>query len=104
MLMPLFVAAIVLAADKPKLAVLDFQAQGVPAETAQALTTAASQHLASRGFFEVVTSADIQTLLGVERQKQLIGCSDSASSCTAELAGAMGSRFVLSGSVMNSRW
>lgn len=99
MLMHFVLVAVTLGADKPKLAVLDFQAQGVPAEAAQALTTAATQELSQRGFFDVVTSGDIQTLLGVERQKQLLGCSESAASCTAELAGAMGSRFVLSGSV-----
>lgn len=98
MLLHVALFALAAAAEKPKLVVLDFQAQGVPAEAAQALTTAATQDLSQRGFFEVVTSADIQTLLGVERQKQLVGCSDG-SSCTAELAGAMGSRFVLSGSV-----
>ncbi len=99
MLTPTLLVAALLAADKPKLAVLDFQAQGVPAETAQALTTAATQELSRRGFFEIVTSEDIRTLLGVERQRQLMGCSDAATSCTAELAGAMGSRFVLSGNV-----
>ncbi len=99
MLTHLLLVAVTLGAEKPKLAVLDFQAQGVPVETAQALTTSATLELTSRGFFDVVTSADIQTMLGVERQKQLVGCSESASSCTAELAGAMGSRFVLSGSV-----
>jgi TolB-like protein len=99
MLTSLWLVAATLGAERPKLAVLDFLAQGVPAETAQALTTSATQELTTRGFFEVVTSADIQTLLGVERQKQLVGCSESASSCTAELAGAMGSRFVLSGNV-----
>jgi hypothetical protein len=35
--------------------------------------------------------------LGVERQKELLGCSDS--SCYSELAGAVGARFVLSGSI-----
>lgn len=99
MLTHLLVLAVALGADRPKLAVLDFQPQGVPAETAQAITTAATQELSQRGFFEVVTSADIQTMLGVERQKQLTGCSESSNSCTAEIAGAMGSRFVLSGSV-----
>ena len=37
-------------------------------------------------------------MLGVERQKQLMGCTDE-SACLAELTGAVGARFVLSGSV-----
>lgn len=92
-------SALLSAAEKPKLAVLELQALGTPPETASALTEAMTQELTRRGFFDVVSSRDIQTLLGVERQKQLLGCSDDASSCLAELAGALGSRFVLSGSL-----
>jgi TolB-like protein len=92
-------SALLSAAEKPKLAVLELQPLGVPAETAAALTEAMTQELTRRGFFEVISSRDIQTLLGVERQKQLLGCSDDASSCITELAGALGSRFVLSGSL-----
>lgn len=87
------------AADRPKLAVLDLQATGAPPELATALTEAMTQEVARRGFFDVISSADIRTLLGMERQKQLLGCSDDAASCTAELAGALGARFVLSGTL-----
>ena len=83
----------VLAADKPKLAVLDVQPVGVEPEKAVALGEAITQELSHRGFFEVMSASDIRTLLGVERQKQLLGCGDS--SCTAELSGALGARFVL---------
>ena len=58
----------VLAADKPKLAVLDVQAVGVEPEKAVALGDAITQELSRRGFFEVISSNDIRTLLGVERQ------------------------------------
>jgi TolB-like protein len=83
----------VIAADKPKLAVLDVQAVGVPGDQAVAIGEAMTQELSRRGFFEVISSSDIRTLLGVERQKQLMGCGDS--NCTAELSGALGARFVL---------
>ncbi len=86
-----------LAADKPKLAVLDVQPIGVDAAQAIALGEAMTQELSRRGFFEVISSNDIRTLLGVERQKQLLGCGDS--SCTAELSGAIGARFVLQSSL-----
>lgn len=59
------------AADRPKLAVLDLQATGAPPELATALTEAMTQEVARRGFFDVISSADIRTLLGMERQKQL---------------------------------
>lgn len=94
------VLALALAAgERPKLAVLDLQATGAPPEMATALTEAITQEVSRRGFFDVIASADIRTLLGLERQKELLGCSDDAKSCTAELAGALGARFVLSGTL-----
>jgi len=84
---------------KPKLMVMELTpAGGVDKEVAGALTEAITNELASRGFFTVVSSKDIRTLLGLERQKQLLGCSEG-SSCLAELAGAIGAKFVLSGSI-----
>ena len=64
-------------------------------EEAVALGEALTQELSRRGFFEVISAGDIRALLGVERQRALLGCSDS--SCTAELSGALGARFVLQG-------
>jgi TolB-like protein len=93
MWLSLVVLSTVFGAERPKLAVLDVQAVGVETEKAVALGEAITQTLSKRGFFEVISSSDIRTLLGVERQKQLLGCGDS--SCTAELSGALGARFVL---------
>src|SRR6185295_5852068 len=42
---------------------------------------------------------DIAALLGLERQKQLLGCSDEQASCLAELAGALGVDGLLTGSL-----
>lgn len=55
-----------------------------------------SQRLADRGV-KVVSSRDIAALLGMERERQLMGCSDSG--CVAELAGALGVDGLLSGDV-----
>ncbi|MDQ3264671.1 MAG: DUF3280 domain-containing protein [Myxococcota bacterium] len=49
--------------------------------------------------FDVVGKSDIDAMLGLERQKQLLGCADDASSCLAELGGALGADYVLLGSV-----
>ncbi|MBI3182332.1 MAG: hypothetical protein HYZ28_09335 [Myxococcales bacterium] len=38
----------------------------------------------------VVTARDIETLLGLERQRQLLGCADESEACMAELASALG--------------
>lgn len=40
--------------------------------------------------FHVISAKDIATMIGIERQRQLSGCSDEASSCAAEIAGAVG--------------
>lgn len=91
--MSLCAVLLVLGADKPKLAVLDVQVIGAEAALGSALGEAVTQELSHRGFFDVISSNDIRTLLGVERQRQLLGCGDSA--CTLELSGAVGARFVL---------
>ena len=46
--------------------------------------------LSASGPVRITTAKDVAQLLGLERQKQLLGCADSDSSCTAELAGALG--------------
>jgi TolB-like protein len=85
---------------KPRLVVLDLAvAGGVEPQMASALTEAVAAEVASKGYFEVMASKDVQTMLGLERQRQMLGCSDEAGSCLTELAGALGARFVLSGTV-----
>ncbi|MBL8952998.1 MAG: hypothetical protein JNK82_19630 [Myxococcaceae bacterium] len=54
-----------------------------------------SASLARPGRLSVRTRSDVMQLLGVERQKQLLGCGDS--SCLAELAGGLGVDAVLTG-------
>lgn len=91
---------LVAAPEKPKLAVLELTAGGgIAPEVAKGFTQAVSGELSKRAFFSVVTSEDVQTLLGMERQRALLGCSEQGGSCLAELAGALGARFVLSGSL-----
>jgi hypothetical protein len=87
-------------AEKAKLVVISLKAGGgLDASVASAMTDAVAAEVNARGFFQVMSSNDIATLLGVERQKQLLGCSDEKGSCLTELAGAVGARFVLSGSL-----
>lgn len=61
-----------------------------------------SEHFAQKLTFErvkVTTAADISTLLGFERQKELLGCSENAQSCIAELANALGVDGLVVGSI-----
>jgi hypothetical protein len=48
---------------------------------------------------EIITVREIQSLLGMERQKALLGCTEEASSCVAELASALGADGVLLGDI-----
>src|SRR5689334_3557653 len=61
-----------------------------------------TEHLASqltlRGL-QVTTAKQISTLLGLEKQRELMGCKDAASSCMAELASALGVEGLVTGSV-----
>ena len=96
----LVVAALVLSASSappkvamPGLSVIGFEEQ---------LASFYGEHLAQQLKFEglnVVTNKEIATLLGFERQKSLLGCTDASSSCMAELANALGADGVVLGDI-----
>jgi TolB-like protein len=93
---PLLVSA---APKKPGLAVMDIRSvQGVPAGTATLITDVVVTEVSGTRRFEVVSSADISSLLGLEKQKQLLQCGED-SSCLAELGGALGVDYLLTGTV-----
>lgn len=81
------------------IAVLDFETAGVTAELAAAADLLVPQEVRRHApAARVVSGNDIRALLGNERQKQLLGCGD-ASSCIAELAGAIGSDELVTGKI-----
>ncbi|MBL8956471.1 MAG: hypothetical protein JNK82_37195 [Myxococcaceae bacterium] len=47
----------------------------------------------------VTTPKDMAAALGIEKQKQLLGCADESSSCMAELAGALGADGFVTGQI-----
>lgn len=82
--------------NAPRLVVLDLQRVGGATEAEAALLNdAVVEWVSKAGVFQVVSQADIRTLLGVERQKQLLGCGEDAASCMAELSGALDARYLL---------
>lgn len=95
--------AVLVAAGPPaaplSVAAPDLVGIGIRKELAQALTEHYAIALAKREGITVVTSKQIAALLGIERQKQLLGCEEDAVSCAGELAAALGSDLVLSGTV-----
>lgn len=60
-----------------------------------------SQALGREQQIRVITAKEVATVIGIERQKQLLGCStdEESASCMAELAGALGVDGVITGSV-----
>ncbi len=80
-----------------RLAVLKITAQGAPADVAETLTNVVTEQAGRTPGFSAISQAELSSLLGVERQKQLLGCGDQ--SCLAEIGGALGARLVLSGSL-----
>jgi TolB-like protein len=94
-------AALPLAASggpRQRIAVMDVRGvQGVTAGTATILTAIVVDG-ASRAGFDVISQSDVSAMIGFEKQKQMLGCKDD-SSCLAEIGGALGVDFVLSGQV-----
>jgi TolB-like protein len=48
--------------------------------------------------FRILTSKDVEAVLGVERQRQLLGCTEN-SSCLTEIGGALGAADVIHGTL-----
>ena len=95
------VLAAVLVASSPnhrlKVAVLDLvPVTGSEAADAKLLTAVMVSETSKAGDFDVISSADIQGILSLERQRQLLGCSEG-SSCLAEIGGALGVDYVING-------
>jgi hypothetical protein len=86
--------------ERPRILVLDIApAEPAVAPLAASLSTAVASEVSARGYFEVLSTRDIGAMLGLERQKELMGCSEDSGTCNAELAGALGTRLVLTGSI-----
>jgi hypothetical protein len=85
---------LVLHAGPPTLVSPPWKTVQVPAELAEFYADHLAQALRREGF-KVVTASEVSALLSLERQKALLGCTEEASSCIAELGAAMGADAVL---------
>lgn len=83
----------------PSLVVLTLAAEsGVEPSTTRLLTDVLQQELlATRRFSRVVSSRELEGVMGLEAQRQLLQCSDG--SCVAEVAGSLGVDLLLNGAV-----
>jgi hypothetical protein len=73
--------------------------EGVSVSACTALNERLAETLRQHGH-QVVTQRDMAVVLGMERQRQLMGCREGSESCLAELAGALGVDGVVQGGVV----
>ncbi len=97
------------AKDKPRLriAVTEFAIRADDASKGlSGLGLVVAAQLESRTGAEVVTPADVAALLDLEGRRQILGCDEEAASCLAEIGGALGANYVLSGQLarIGSKW
>jgi MYXO-CTERM domain-containing protein len=85
-------------AKRMKLAFLGVSSSaGVPADAANSVSGFVQAQLVGLDAYDVTSSDDIRAMLGAERQKQLLGCSESSTTCLTEIAGALDSDRALTG-------
>ncbi len=81
-----------------KMAVMDLKAgDGFTDKGAAALTDVITTVMGERSGCEVLSRSEIRSMVSFEAEKQLLGCGDE--SCLAELGGALGVEFLITGSV-----
>ena len=84
--------------EKPRVLLLDLEGKGVAPETVEIIYDLVATQLSTHKEFDVITSQDLRQLATLEVEKQKAGCGIDES-CLAELAGAMGTRYVVYGKV-----
>jgi len=110
MLLAALLASVAVASEpaRPKLVVLEIAVNdsSPSAEEQQRLSRLSSgvaeqvlTEVQATGRYQVLGRSDIATLLGLERQKTLLGCDEQASACLAELSGALGASYVIAGAL-----
>lgn len=73
------------AAPPPSVGVMDFAAQGASPELTAATCSLAAHELERLGTFKVSSAEMTRFILGVERQRQLLGCEDCSGSALSDL-------------------
>jgi len=92
--------ALALLAAPPKIAVLDARTgPGVDPAMGPYLAQILAKEVQSRTGAAPLLSADVTAMLGFERNKRMLGCSEEDSQCLAEITGALGVQEVLASSV-----
>ena len=91
--------SVFLAAQPIKLAAVGFTQVGLSEAQAVYYAEHFSVKLAEDPAFLVTSSKDLAAIVGLERQKAMLGCTDTSSTCVAELAGALGVDGLVTGQI-----
>lgn len=83
-------------AEPARMLLMDLKATLVEEETVGLITAVISSELSEYPDFELLTGADMRQLVELEAEKQSMGCAND-NSCLAEIAGAIGARYVVFG-------
>jgi len=93
----LLIVAVPAAAKKPKVAVLDLQAQGVPEETAATLTGVLLSGLSEGGGINLLGKSDLGKILTLEETKILVGCPPEDPNCVVQHGASLGNAILVWG-------
>ena len=76
-------------AAEPTLGFFELKGNGLTPEEITTVSDLLQSEAVALGRYRVIARSDLAVLLGIERQKQLLGCSDEANNCMQELLGAL---------------
>ncbi|HVE86875.1 MAG TPA: PEGA domain-containing protein [Myxococcales bacterium] len=96
-LLLLAASALARAQEAPKVAVLDFVANGASEPLASAANGLVANELQRMGMFRVSTSEMVRSLIAHDRQMQLLGCAEER--CFSGITAALGVEFLVTGKV-----
>lgn len=86
------------AGARPSLAVMPLAAlHGIHPDVGRLLTDTLTFEISALDSYRVISAEDIDTMLGVDKLKQVVGCEEL--SCAVELAGSLDAGLVVTGSV-----
>jgi TolB-like protein len=81
-----------------RIAVMEIRPLGTEPHKAELLSEVALTEAAATEKFEIIGRSDINSMIGFDQQKKILGCTDD-SNCLAEIGGALGVEYVMVGTL-----
>jgi TolB-like protein len=85
-------------AKRMRIAVMEIRPLGTEPHKAELLSEVALTEAAATDKFEIIGRSDINSMIGFDQQKKILGCTDD-SNCLAEIGGALGVEYVMIGTL-----